>query len=299
MSGQARRVRVLEAGPLTSVQDAGRPGWAHLGVTGSGFLDRASARWANRLVGNAEGAALLETTAGGVRVQVRQETLVAVTGARAQVRAGGRQIAQDEAVVLEAGVELHVGPARTGLRSYLAFGGGIDVPAVLGSRSTDVLGQVGPAVLTDGTTFDLGEQTLRLDGRHAVPTGGLLPRSVMGATPVPEVWEIRVQPGPRADWLDDVQHLHGAEFVVGAGSNRVGLRLEAPAAPLGRRPGELTSEPTVLGAVQLPASGQPVIFLADHPTTGGYPVVAVVLDADLDLCARVRPGERVRLRLVR
>lgn len=293
-----RHVTILQAGALTTVQDAGRPGWAHLGVTRSGFLDRSSARWANRLVGNADGAALLEVTASGLRLRVEQETVVAVTGARAAVTAQGRALGQDEPWTLEAGVELHVGPAISGVRSYVALAGGVDVPAVLGSRSTDVLGDVGPAVLRDGDVLAVGPPVTRLDGRRHVETAGLLPREVMGAVPVPALWELRVLLGPRGDWLTDHVDLDGNVFVAGAGSNRVGLRLERGARELRRRSGELVSEPAVLGAVQLPPSGDPVIFLADHPTTGGYPVVALVVDEDLDLCARIRPGDRVRLRLV-
>lgn len=294
---EARSVTLLRTGALTTVQDCGRPGWAHLGVARSGFLDRASARWANRLVGNAEGAALLETTAAGLALRADVEVLVAVTGARADVHADGRALGQDQAYLLGPGVVLEVGAAREGVRSYVALGGGVDGAPVLGSQATDVLGGIGPAVLADGDVLPLGRPPVRLDRRPAVETVGLLPRNVLGATPAPEVHEVRVVLGPRADWLEDPRLLDGVEFVAGSASNRVGLRLESSSRPLVRRQGELASEPTVLGSVQLPPSGDPVVFLADHPTTGGYPVVAVVLDEDVDLCARVRPGERVRFRL--
>lgn len=290
-----RSVTVLRAGTLTTVQDAGRPGWAHLGVPRSGFLDRASARWANRLLGNPEDAALLEATASGLTLLTRVPMTVAVTGARADVRIGALSVGQDEAHRVAAGEVVQVGPALSGVRSYVAVDGGVAVASVLGSRSTDLLGGIGPAVLRDGDVLGLGDA---IDGFPA-RTHGLLPRSVEGARPHPEVWTLRLEPGPRSDWLDDVGQIDGVEFVVGAGSNRVGLRLEQPLRALSRRPGELLSEPALLGAVQLPPSGDPVVFLADHPTTGGYPVVAVVTDDDLDLCARMRPGDRVRWSLLR
>ncbi|MFC6153221.1 biotin-dependent carboxyltransferase family protein [Nocardioides yefusunii] len=283
---------VVDPGPSTTVQDAGRPGWAHLGVTRSGFLDRASARWANRLVGNDPDAALLETTAGGVTLTAVRDVVVAVTGARCEVFVAGRPAPLDEAVVVRADTLLHVGRALQGLRSYVALGGGIDAPPVLGSRSTDLLGGIGPSPLAAGDRLRVGREQPAAGAR----THGLVPRDVMGATPLPHVHTLRVLPGPRIDWLDDVRVLDAVEFVAGSGSNRVGLRLEQPSVPWARRPGELPSEPMVLGAVQLPPSGDPVVFLADHPTTGGYPVVAVVVEEDLDLCARIRPGERVRFR---
>ncbi len=302
MSGA--HVLVVDAGPLTTVQDEGRSGWAHLGVARSGFLDRSSARWANRLVGNPEGAAALETTLGGAAFRALVEVRVAVTGARAEVLVDGRTAPQDEAFTVPAGAEVRIGAARSGVRTYVAFAGGVEVPPVLGSRSTDLLGGLGPLPLTPGQQLRLGPVSLpftasrRTGDRRVVPTHGLLPRDVFGAVPVPLVWELRVWPGPGAHWTDDVTALDGVEFVAGSGSNRVGLRLERASRALVRREGEMLSEPMVTGSVQLPPSLEPVIFLADHPTTGGYPVVAVVVDEDLDLCARVRPGDRVRLRLL-
>lgn len=284
---------VVDPGPSTTFQDEGRPGWAHLGVTRSGFLDRASARWANRLVGNDAGDTVLETTAGGVTLRAVRDVVVAVTGARSELLVAGRVAAQDAALRVPAGALLHVGPAREGVRGYVAVAGGFAVPGVLRSSSTDLLGGIGPRALAAGDRLRTGEPLA-----HPARTFGMLPRDVMGAVPVPGVHELRALVGPRVDWLDAPEVLDGVEFVAGAASNRVGLRLERPSVALRRREGELPSEPMVLGAVQLPPSGEPVVFLADHPTTGGYPVVAVVVDADLDRCARIRPGERVRFRLL-
>lgn len=279
-------LRVVDPGPLTTVQDEGRPGWAHLGVPRAGFLDRPAARLANRLVGNASGAALLETTAGGVRLELLSAHTVAVTGARCQVRcqlrAAGRTLSLDEAVSLPAGTELVVGPASQGLRSYVAVAGGVDVEPVLGSRSTDTLAGIGPPVLTAG----------------AVLRTGPLPRCPVWVPttrrrPLTEPAVVRVLPGPQTHWLGEPAGVDGARGRVGIASNRVGLRLAGLDLP--RRRGEMSSEGMVVGAVQLPSSGEAVVFLNDHPTTGGYPVVAVVHPDDLPVCAQARPGDEIVL----
>ena len=279
-----RSVRVEHAGPLTTVQDRGRPGWAHLGVPRAGALDGPAADLANRLVGNDEDAAVLETTLGGVTLTVTAAMTVAVTGAECEVTVGGRAVAWGEAVAVAAGRTVRVGPATRGLRSYVGLAGGVDVSPVLGSRATDTLAGVGPAVLRDGDMLPVGP-ALRLPvhvDTHRVRRPGGPAR-------------LRVVPGPRADWFDDgaLATLTGSTYTVGAESNRVGLRLSGPRLAR-RRTEELPSEGIVLGAVQVPASGEPLVFLHDHPTTGGYPVVAVVLPEDLPQCAQLRPGDEVR-----
>lgn len=276
---------VLDPGPLTTVQDAGRVGWAHLGVPRAGYLDRSSAVLANRLVGNPGHTALLETTAGGVTIRLLAAHTLAVTGARCDLRADGRALPLDEAVVLPAGVEVTVGPAAVGLRSYVALAGGLDVTPVLGSRSTDTLAGLGPGVVTSGAHLRVGRAVGVAPWIPATRTASWAPSGLL-----------RVVPGPQADWLEDVRSLDGACGRVDAASNRVGLRLTG--LQLRRRVGEMPSEGMVLGAVQLPPSGEAVVFLNDHPTTGGYPVVAVVHPDDLDWCAQARPGDTVTLRLL-
>jgi biotin-dependent carboxylase-like uncharacterized protein len=279
-----RALDVLDPGVLTTVQDLGRPGFAHLGVPRSGALDGPALRLANRLVGNAEGAAGLETTLGGVRLRARQGCRVAVTGAEAAVVVAGRAVPWGSAVPVPAGSEVVVGPAVRGLRSYLAVGGGIAVEEVLGSRSTDLLSGLGPAPLAAGTVLPLG-------------AAGPVPEEA-AAVPRPRDPVLHVDLGPRADWFTDeaLAALDGASYEVGAASNRIGLRLRGE--PVARsRAGELATEPMVLGAVQVPPNGQPVVFLADHPTTGGYPVLGVVREVDLPVCAQARPGDRLVIRV--
>lgn len=278
-------LEVIDAGPLTTVQDVGRVGWAHLGVPRAGALDRAAARLANRLVGNPEGAAVLETTLGGVTVRAHRSLTFAVTGADAAVWVGRRAVSHGLAVTVPAGAVVSVGPARHGVRSYLAVCGGIAVEPVLGSRSTDTLSWVGPPKLAPGQLLPLGRP-------RPVPSGGDVPMTFQRPP------HLTLSRGPRAAWMAETswRRLDGATYVVSGDSDRIGLRLQGPR--LSRTgDGELPSEGLVLGAVQLPPSGQPVIFLADHPTTGGYPVVAILDDADIDRCAQLRPGDQVRLRV--
>ncbi|MEO6509653.1 MAG: biotin-dependent carboxyltransferase family protein [Nocardioides sp.] len=279
-----RSVTVVDSGPLTTVQDAGRPGLAHLGVPRSGFLDGKAARLANRLVGNDPDVALLETTVGGVALRADAAWTVAVTGAVADVLVDGRGVAWGEPVTVAPGALLRIGPARSGVRSYVAVSGGILVDEVLGSRSTDTLSGLGPAPLTVGDVLALGTGSL--------PRPADVPR-LLAADGM-----LRVTPGPRADWVEGgVRRWATASWTVAPDSNRVALRLSGD--PLVRRvEGELPSEGVVLGSVQVPPDGQPLVFLADHPTTGGYPVVGVVHPDDLWQCAQLRPGEAVGFRQV-
>jgi biotin-dependent carboxylase-like uncharacterized protein len=275
-----RALLVVDSGPLSTVQDAGRPGHAHLGVPRSGWLDGPAAALANRLVGNDADAAVIETTVGGVEVRAEGAVTVAVTGATAPVTVDGRGAAWGEPLSLRPGQVVRVGPARAGVRSYVAVSGGLAVPAGLGSRATDVLSGLGPAPLSAGDVLPVG-----LGGSPRPVDAPRLPR-LDGV--------LRVHPGPRADWLDGgVRRLLEGAWQVTADSNRVGLRLAGEALPRARTD-ELPSEGIVLGGVQVPPDGQPLVFLADHPTTGGYPVVAVVLADDLWQCAQLRPGDAVR-----
>ena len=274
-------ITVLSAGALTTVQDRGRPGLAHLGVPRAGALDPLSADLANRLVGNPEDAAVLEVTLGRLEARADVGRWVAVTGAVCPVTVDGQPVAHAQAVWVRAGAVLALGAPAAGVRSYVAVAGGIAVEPVLGSRATDTLAWVGPPQVTDGTRLPVGEPSGR-PRAHDTPR----PRSR---------GPLRVAAGPREDWFGAgaMAALCAAPYVVEADSNRIGLRVSGTAL---ERPGsdELPSEGMVLGAVQVPPSGQPVVFLADHPPTGGYPVIGVVLTEDLWQCAQLRPGDEVR-----
>jgi biotin-dependent carboxylase-like uncharacterized protein len=277
---------VLATGPLATIQDAGRPGWASIGVTRSGAADRSSADLANRLVGNAARAATIEVTAGGLRLRAERTLLVAVTGAPARPDVDGRPAPLNAPMTLQAGAVLSLGMPPVGLRSYVAVRGGVDAVPVLGSRSTDTLAGLGPSPLAPGDRLPIG--ALAADE----PFVDVAPVWAPSSRPV-----LRVLPGPRRDWFEPTAWtaLTAAEWTVSADSDRVGLRLAGP--PLARAgEAELPSEGLVPGALQVPPDGAPVLFLADHPVTGGYPVLGVVASADLPSAAQLRPGDRVRFR---
>jgi biotin-dependent carboxylase-like uncharacterized protein len=281
-------IEVVRSGPLATVQDLGRPGRAHLGVPRSGAADERAFRLANRLVGNPECAAGLELTFGGAALRFHKHAWIAVTGAHVPVRIDGRAHGTNAPCFVSVGALVEVGTPSSGLRSYLAVRGGVVVDEVLGSRSTDLLSGLGPAPLSRGDGLPIG----CCEGLADIAVD-IAPARPIAGTPV-----LRVLPGPRDDWFtgDALATLTSAPYEVSADSNRVGVRLDGP--PLVRaREGELGSEGMVTGAIQVPPSGLPIIFLADHPTTGGYPVVAVLASIAVSDAAQLRPGQKIRFRL--
>jgi biotin-dependent carboxylase-like uncharacterized protein len=262
-----RALEIVDAGWSTTIQDRGRSGFAHLGVPTAGAIDPRLAALVNRLVGNDEGAAVLET-AGGLAVRATGPALVA-TSAELAPR------------TLSAGAELTVPVDGDRTWSYLAVRGGFEVEAVLGSRSHDTLSGIGPAPIGPGALLVVGDDPAT-------------PVTVDVAQHRPPAERVRVWPGPRADWFDAdaLAHLTAGAWAVSTVS-RVGLRLTGTAL---RRlvDDELASEGLVAGAIQVPHDGQPVVMLADHPTTGGYPVIAVVDPDDLAALAQRRVGSTVR-----
>ena len=283
------RLTVLRTGPLTLLQDAGRTGHAADGVGRSGAADRAAAARANALLGNDSGAAVLECTLGGLQARAETDLVIAVTGAPAPIEIDKQTVAHATRFELRAGQTLRMRAPRTGLRSYLAVAGGFTVPAVLGSRSTDTLSGVGPQPVAAGDELPVGE-----------PPDGPTVHAGDPREPTDGPVTLRVRFGPRDDWFTDPAALTAGEWTVSPRSNRVGVRLDRAdpdTPPLDRAiEGEIPSEGMALGSIQVPPGGQPVLFLADHPLTGGYPVVAVVLDADIDLAAQLRPGQRLTFR---
>lgn len=269
-------IEIVEPGPFASVQDGGRWGYAGLGVARSGAFDRAALRLANRLVGNVPDAAAIEVTLGGLVVRVHDAVTVAVCGAQCPGFDWGT------ATTVPAGASVRLGTPRVGLRSYLAVRGGVAAAVVLGSRSTDTLSGLGPAALRPGDRVAVGTDV----------SGGV---SGISATPALLRRRLRIVPGPRDDWFTAMAltQLTAATWTVRAESNRIGLRLDGPRLDRARS-GELASEPTLPGALQVPLDGRPILFGPDAPVTGGYPVIAVVRDDDLDAAAQLRPGDPVR-----
>jgi len=318
----ARWVEVVQPGPLTTVQDLGRPGLAHLGVPASGAADSASLRLANELVGNEPDEACLEVTLGRLALRFGCDAVVAVTGAVAPVRLsggpGGAAVgraavgrdavgtaevgatgpAHETAFVVPSGSLLRLGAPPAGLRSYLAISGGIAVTPVLGSRSADLLSGLGPPPLRPGQRLPVGRPRSRPDYQPgAQPRAGRIP--AVTTTSTSGMAEVRVIAGPRDDWFTAaaMTKVASGSYQVTAASNRSGLRLAGP--PLRRaRHTELPSEGMAAGSLQVSHDGQPILLLADHPTTGGYPVIGVVVSADLPVAAQLRPGQLIGFRLV-
>lgn len=295
--GTQTHLEVLATGPATTVQDLGRPGHAGVGVGTSGAADRPALRLANRLVGNDERLAALELTLGGLALRAAPgsggSTVVALTGATAPLAIDGRAVDTHRALVVPDGGELRVGAPERGLHSYLAVRGGLEPPVVLGSRSRDVLAGLGPDAPAVGDVLAVGAD------RPTVPALDVAPTRTLPAAG--EEVRLRVVLGPRDDWFtpDALATLLAASWEVSPRTNRVGAVLDGPV--LERRAeyrsAELPSEGVVRGSLQVPPDGRPTLFLADHPVTGGYPVIAVVVDADTDLAGQLRPGVRVALRV--
>ncbi|MGW0039785.1 5-oxoprolinase subunit C family protein [Gordonia sp. NPDC003376] len=283
-------IEILAPGPLATIQDRGRPGYAHVGVPRSGAADRASMDLGNRLVGNDRSAAAIEATLGGLRIRTDATVLVAVTGAPVPVHVGDTAVALGTAVPLPAGTELTLGAPGHGCRTYVSVRGGFDVPVVLGSRSTDTLSGLGPAPLSAGDILGVGD----LHGPWPAATEAPLDSTHPGVT------RLETRAGPRRMYLADPSGLFTGEWVATADSNRVGVRVTRPAgsvaATLRHRADlpELRSEGVAHGSVQIPPGGEPVIFLADHPVTGGYPVVAVLTAPASGRAAQLVAGDRVR-----
>lgn len=264
---------------LATVQDFGRPGHAHLGVPPSGALDPGALRLANRLVGNPPGAAGIEIM-GGLLLRASSPVTIALTGAPGPAFDGPRPVPLFAPVTVRT---LLIGYAETGVRRYLAVAGGVAVEPVLGSRSTDTLSGLGPPPLRAGDLLPIGVP--------GVPSAvDFAPQSA----PPGELW-LGITFGPRDEVFADPAELLRCAYTMSPVSDRVGARLDGPALTRAD-PGELPSEPVVTGAVQVPADGRPLIFLNDHPTTGGYPVIAVVDGQDVPRLAQAGPGTPIRFR---
>jgi biotin-dependent carboxylase-like uncharacterized protein len=283
-------LEILRTGPLALIQDLGRTGFAHLGVSGSGAADRRAHSLANRLVANPDDRATIEITLGGFAARLRGGDLdIAVTGAEADPAVNERPFGLNSVQHLCDGEVVSLGSARAGVRSYLAVRGGIDVEPVLGSRSYDVLSAIGPLPLLAGAALPIGEHTADYPRIDQAPVAAIDEHLV----------EVTVVPGPRDDWLADPDALVHTVWMASDRSDRVGMRLEG--SPLRHRTldRQLPSEGTTRGAVQVPPNGLPVILGPDHPVTGGYPVIGVVTYEDIDKVAQIRPGQYVRLHWAR
>ena len=280
-------IEVISGGRWTTIQDRGRPGRERFGIPPGGVADWFAAAVANRLVGNHRDAALLECTASGPSLRFDSDGMVAVTGARAAGMEGWITRA------VTRGSTRAIGAIGPGLRTYVAVRGGIEVPIVLGSRSYCQRGAFGGGFgrpLAQGDRLTVGAL---IDGEPLATAWPAGHRPPMGSP-----WEVRVIGGPHADAFDGfaLQRLTAVACRVSPELDRMGVRLDTPSLRL--RGDEITTVPMSAGAIQVTSAGELIVGLADHPTTGGYPVIATVITADLPLLAQARPGDTVRFREV-
>jgi antagonist of KipI len=277
---------------LTTVQDLGRWGHQRLGIPVAGPMDAYSHRYANSLVGNDETAAALEVTLIGPELEMASAVACAVTGARFDVTVDGASVPLDAPFDVPAGGRMRFGARKAGARATLAVRGGFEVPAVYGSRATSIISRIGPfggRALRAGDALPVGREPRRA---RAFGEAASLPIPQGGA-------RLRVIEGPHADMFDQsaLDTLFGARFVVTPSSNRMGYRLEGPSLRhLGRA--DILSDATPIGSLQVPASGQPILLMADRQTTGGYPKIATVITADLPLAGQLAPGDWIEFRRI-
>lgn len=327
---------IIDPGPLAVLEDAGRAGYAHLGIPKSGPVDRGSHSLANALVGNSARAAAIEILLGPFEAETTRAGWIAVTGAAAAVTVGGVPAAQAEAIPVGVGERIRIERVSAGLRCYLAVSGGCVrrdaeggvVGLMAGSVAWDSLSKLGTPPLAAGDRLDrpahdgdaeaerrsekrtADEESRARQEDSAAETGGpgeKLHRARRGSAPEhainPEIVMpaerefIPVMSGPRDDWFTRTarDEFFTREWVITSDTDRIAARLATDRAPLERaRPGELASEGMVEGAVQITSDGTPIVFLADHPVTGGYPVIAVATREGIDRIAQAPPGTRIR-----
>jgi biotin-dependent carboxylase-like uncharacterized protein len=296
-------LRVVKPGPFSTFQDLGRRGRGHQGVARSGAFDQHSHRLANRLVGNDLEAATIEILLGPCEFESTGDVIVSITGTEVPAMVGSyasatdlhdrdrwtriREVSCNVAFALHAGEYLRIGTPSIGLRTYFSVRGGFAVASILGSKSYDSLGQIGPPPLSADDLLLIGPSPTADAWFEVVPRR--LPIDPIG---------IPLLLGPRHDWLSEtaLASLESFTWTIDPASNRTGIRLAGP--PLERRQGELPSEAMIPGAVQLPPSGLPIVLGPDGGTTGGYPVVGVIPQSGLDALAQRRPGQEVRFHLV-
>lgn len=299
-------MKIVESGLLTTVQDLGRPGYQKDGVTLGGAMDRLALRIANRLVGNEDGAAALETTLRGPRIEFDAETLIAICGGDHSPKISDISIPGWRALCVQAGTSLNFGAPGWGSRAYLAVAGGIQVPPVLGSRSTYLRAQIGGLegrALRAGDELEVGApgDSARRIMREASNTGPMsfvLTARRLRSEVARSIYDqsvVRVVPGCESDHFEEGTRaaFFDTTFQISPSSDRMGYRLGGKTIEAGDR-GEMLSRPVAIGSIQVPGGGEPILLMADRQTTGGYPVISNVISADLHLVAQRKPGDKIR-----
>lgn len=298
-------IQVIRPGLLTTVQDLGRHGFQRHGVVVSGAMDPFSLRIANLLVGNEETEGALEITMIGPKLQFEEDSLIAICGGNLSPEIDGKSIPQWRPVMIKKGSVLSFGAAKSGCRAYLAVAGGLDIPVVMGSRSTYLRAEFGGFhgrplkkgdMLQTRTPSDLSAHYLykKLGSNPFAArkwSVGMKLRPVIG-NPV-----IRVTKGGQFEWFTEnsKEQFFSSGFQVTSQSDRMGYRLSGPPLELTKSQ-ELISEAVTAGTVQVPSEGNPIVLMADRQTTGGYPKIAQVITVDLPVLGQVKPGEKIRFK---
>lgn len=290
-------VRLIEPGPLTTIQDKGRKGYQRFGMPVAGAMDLFSYRIANLLVGNNEDAAAIEFTLQGLQMEFLQDALIAVTGAETVFLQDNKPLPMWQSILVTKGSIISLGRVSQGLRGYVAISGGLDVPEVLGSSSTYLRAELGGMqgrkliagdILTRGRCFDIK----LADFKNRRLPKALIPK-------FKEYEEIRVILGPQAELFasESIATFLTSDYEITLQSDRMGYRLKGPVI-IHKESADIISDGIPPGAIQVPGHGQPIIMLADRPTTGGYAKIATVIARDLNKIAQLKPGNKIRFKEV-
>ena len=284
-------IKILDAGLLTTVQDLGRYGFQRYGVSASGVMDEYSAKIANKLVGNKVGEAVLETTLKGVQIEFLQSTAVAITGGNCDVTLNGTKIELWQSYLVNRGDILKMGICRSGLRNYLAFAGGIDVPIIMNSKSTNLKAKVGGfngRKLMTGDVLSVGVGSLEAPltlNKHYIPTYS-------------KDIKVGVILGQQDDYFTEagIKTFLNETYTVTQESDRMGIRLSSISGAIieHKNGADIISDGITFGAIQVPGSGQPIVMMADRQTTGGYTKIGNVISSDLAKLAQATPGTKVK-----
>ena len=282
-------VKIVLPGAVMTVQDGGRYGYQETGIQVSGAMDQASFKKANYLVGNDETEAVLEVTLFGGTLEFTEDTITAITGADMEPVVDGDPVEMNCPLLIRKGQTLTLGMTRQGCRTYLAFAGGIDVPLVMGSRSTNLkcaFGGYGGRALKAGDVLKLGKPKLSFDRVKKRRTKGIEAEKII---------EVRAVPGPQQEYFTEAgeKAFYSGTYTITDQSDRMGYRLKGPLVE-SKNGTDIISDAIPLGAVQIPPSGQPIVLLADRQTTGGYAKIAVVCSFDIPKLVQGRPGDKVR-----
>ncbi len=287
-------LEILHGGTFTTIQDLGRKGYQRFGMPTAGAMDTTSLRMANRLVQNDEGQACLEITLIGLRLLVLRDIMIAITGGDLMPRVNGSPLPLWQTVSIPRDSEISFTGVRNGIRSYLAVAGGIQVPEIMGSKSTYIRGGIGGLegkALTKGYRLHIGPQNPRLPlcklKEEFIPRYG-------------REWKTRVIMGPQDDYFSKkgIETFISSEYTITPESDRMGYRLQGPVIEH-RRGADIISDATCLGSVQVPGHGLPIILFADRQTTGGYPKIATAISVDVYDLGQAKPGDSVRFSPIR